>query len=82
MCLAPFMKSPVRAILRGVTNDQNDPSVSAQCGLFYYPDQCNRKLQYCHGSHYFNFELLEKAEYSGILRRKVRTLMCGQTSTR
>ena len=27
MCLAPFMKSPVRSILRGVTNDQNDPSV-------------------------------------------------------
>ena len=35
MCLAPFMKSPVRAILRGVTNDQNDPSVCTQCVVFY-----------------------------------------------
>ncbi|XP_066566830.1 RNA 3'-terminal phosphate cyclase-like protein [Amia ocellicauda] len=27
LALAPFMKSPIRAVLRGVTNDQKDPSV-------------------------------------------------------
>uniref|UniRef100_H3A6A2 RNA 3'-terminal phosphate cyclase-like protein n=1 Tax=Latimeria chalumnae TaxID=7897 RepID=H3A6A2_LATCH len=27
LCLAPFMKHPLKAILRGVTNDQVDPSV-------------------------------------------------------
>ncbi|CAH1772483.1 unnamed protein product [Owenia fusiformis] len=27
MCLAPFMKTPLKAILRGVTNDQIDPSI-------------------------------------------------------
>lgn len=30
ICLAPFMKEPMKAILRGVTNDQRDPSVSIQ----------------------------------------------------
>ena len=29
VCLAPFMKNPLRAVLKGVTNDQVDPSVSA-----------------------------------------------------
>lgn len=28
LCLAPFMKHPLKIILRGVTNDQVDPSVS------------------------------------------------------
>ena len=28
ICLAPFTKTPLRAVLRGVTNDQTDPSVS------------------------------------------------------
>ena len=28
VCLAPFMKTPLRAVLKGVTNDQVDPSVS------------------------------------------------------
>ena len=28
VCLAPFMKNPLRAVLRGITNDQVDPSVS------------------------------------------------------
>ncbi|KPP72002.1 RNA 3'-terminal phosphate cyclase-like protein-like [Scleropages formosus] len=28
LMLAPFMKKPLRAVLRGVTNDQKDPSVS------------------------------------------------------
>ena len=28
VCLAPFTKSPIRAVLRGVTSDQTDPSVS------------------------------------------------------
>lgn len=28
LCLAPFMKHPLRIVLRGVTNDQVDPSVS------------------------------------------------------
>ncbi|XP_069776639.1 RNA 3'-terminal phosphate cyclase-like protein [Narcine bancroftii] len=27
LCLAPFCKSPLKAILKGVTNDQKDPSV-------------------------------------------------------
>ncbi|XP_006737330.2 RNA 3'-terminal phosphate cyclase-like protein [Leptonychotes weddellii] len=27
LCLAPFMKHPLRIVLRGVTNDQVDPSV-------------------------------------------------------
>ncbi|XP_022105535.1 RNA 3'-terminal phosphate cyclase-like protein [Acanthaster planci] len=27
VCLAPFMKKPIKAVLRGVTNDQVDPSV-------------------------------------------------------
>ncbi|XP_043917060.1 RNA 3'-terminal phosphate cyclase-like protein isoform X2 [Protopterus annectens] len=27
ICLAPFMKHPLKAVLRGVTNDQTDPSV-------------------------------------------------------
>ena len=27
MALAPFTKRPVRAVLRGVTNNQEDPSV-------------------------------------------------------
>ncbi|KAK3090706.1 hypothetical protein FSP39_013900 [Pinctada imbricata] len=27
VCLAPFMKKPLKTILRGVTNDQTDPSV-------------------------------------------------------
>lgn len=27
--LAPFMKNSLRAVLKGVTNDQNDPSVSS-----------------------------------------------------
>ncbi|XP_028941184.1 RNA 3'-terminal phosphate cyclase-like protein, partial [Antrostomus carolinensis] len=27
LCLAPFMKHPLKIILRGVTNDQVDPSV-------------------------------------------------------
>ncbi|MBN3325253.1 RCL1 protein, partial [Atractosteus spatula] len=27
LALAPFMKNPIRAVLRGVTNDQKDPSV-------------------------------------------------------
>ena len=27
LCLAPFMKTPLRAVLKGVTNNQNDPSV-------------------------------------------------------
>lgn len=27
LCLAPFMKHPLRIVLRGVTNDQTDPSV-------------------------------------------------------
>lgn len=27
ICLAPFTKTPLRAVLRGVTNDQTDPSV-------------------------------------------------------
>lgn len=30
LCLAPFMKHPLRIVLRGVTNDQVDPSVSSQ----------------------------------------------------
>uniref|UniRef100_A0A4W3IZU3 RNA terminal phosphate cyclase-like 1 n=1 Tax=Callorhinchus milii TaxID=7868 RepID=A0A4W3IZU3_CALMI len=29
LCLTPFMKKPLKAILRGVTNDQIDPSVDA-----------------------------------------------------
>lgn len=29
LCLAPFMKHPLRIVLRGVTNDQTDPSVSS-----------------------------------------------------
>lgn len=28
LCLAPFMKHPLKIVLRGVTNDQVDPSVS------------------------------------------------------
>ena len=28
LCLAPFTKRPVKAVLRGVTNDQTDPSVN------------------------------------------------------
>ncbi|MBN3273990.1 RCL1 protein, partial [Polyodon spathula] len=28
LALAPFMKNPLKAVLRGVTNDQKDPSVS------------------------------------------------------
>ena len=28
MCLAPFTKKPIHAVLTGVTNDQVDPSVS------------------------------------------------------
>lgn len=28
LCLAPFMKNPVHALLTGITNDQVDPSVS------------------------------------------------------
>ena len=28
ICLAPFVKKPIKAVLRGVTNDQVDPSVS------------------------------------------------------
>lgn len=27
LCLAPFSKKPFKIVLRGVTNDQNDPSV-------------------------------------------------------
>ncbi|KAG9354164.1 hypothetical protein JZ751_012288 [Albula glossodonta] len=27
LMLAPFMKNPLRAVLKGVTNDQKDPSV-------------------------------------------------------
>ena len=30
LCLAPFMKHPLRIVLRGVTNDQVDPSVSSE----------------------------------------------------
>uniref|UniRef100_A0A5F9CXP4 RNA terminal phosphate cyclase like 1 n=1 Tax=Oryctolagus cuniculus TaxID=9986 RepID=A0A5F9CXP4_RABIT len=30
LCLAPFMKHPLKIILRGVTNDQVDPSVSIE----------------------------------------------------
>ncbi len=28
LCVAPFMKTPLRALLTGVTNSQHDPSVS------------------------------------------------------
>ena len=27
LCLAPFMKTPLRAVLKGVTNNKTDPSV-------------------------------------------------------
>uniref|UniRef100_A0A8D2E0Y4 RNA terminal phosphate cyclase like 1 n=1 Tax=Sciurus vulgaris TaxID=55149 RepID=A0A8D2E0Y4_SCIVU len=30
LCLAPFMKHPLKIVLRGVTNDQVDPSVSIE----------------------------------------------------
>lgn len=30
LCLAPFMKYPLKIVLRGVTNDQVDPSVSTE----------------------------------------------------
>ena len=36
LCLAPFMKTSLRAVLRGVTNDQNDPSVCMSLKLFYH----------------------------------------------
>lgn len=39
LCLAPFMKHPLRIVLRGVTNDQVDPSVSSEatpwCDFFF-----------------------------------------------
>uniref|UniRef100_A0A8C8ASZ9 RNA 3'-terminal phosphate cyclase domain-containing protein n=1 Tax=Otus sunia TaxID=257818 RepID=A0A8C8ASZ9_9STRI len=41
LCLAPFMKHPLKIVLRGVTNDQVDPSVSpATDGLFLLPHTC------------------------------------------
>lgn len=33
MCLAPFCKKPIRAVLRGVTSNQIDPSVGL--GFFF-----------------------------------------------
>ena len=30
VCLAPFCKQPMKAILRGITSDQTDPSVSIE----------------------------------------------------
>lgn len=38
LCLAPFMKHPLKIVLRGVTNDQVDPSVSNNVqvsGIFF-----------------------------------------------
>uniref|UniRef100_A0A2I2Z8K5 RNA terminal phosphate cyclase like 1 n=1 Tax=Gorilla gorilla gorilla TaxID=9595 RepID=A0A2I2Z8K5_GORGO len=39
LCLAPFMKHPLKIVLRGVTNDQVDPSVSIEnkpwCGFCF-----------------------------------------------
>lgn len=48
LCLAPFMKHPLRIVLRGVTNDQIDPSVSSEAkpwyGFCYNPTLRNKFL--------------------------------------
>ena len=36
VCLAPFTKKPLRALLRGVTNDQTDPSVSCGTSCLFF----------------------------------------------
>ena len=46
MCLAPFTKEPLRAVLRGVTCDKDDPSVSAVLASKWIPCSC---LHICGG---------------------------------
>lgn len=36
ICLAPFFKSPLHAVLTGVTNDQQDPTVSVERNSIKY----------------------------------------------
>uniref|UniRef100_A0A8C0B5N7 RNA 3'-terminal phosphate cyclase domain-containing protein n=1 Tax=Buteo japonicus TaxID=224669 RepID=A0A8C0B5N7_9AVES len=38
LCLAPFMKHPLKIVLRGVTNDQVDPSVTVAPFLHHTPN--------------------------------------------
>uniref|UniRef100_A0A2K5MAG9 RNA terminal phosphate cyclase like 1 n=1 Tax=Cercocebus atys TaxID=9531 RepID=A0A2K5MAG9_CERAT len=72
LCLAPFMKHPLKIVLRGVTNDQIDPSVSIEnkpwCGFCFvscHNPTCETKVP--HKAFYFKciFLLLFTLRFRG-----------------